>query len=213
MNQIFLSLQQRKQSFIENRHNETETIEIGHEMNNHLLYIRNCSKCQISVTCQKLEKVLIEKCTDVQLVINCGIRTSTIEMFSSNNVQLQFPSQSSTNVQLIAIDQCHDSRLIIQDESLCPNLSIVHSNSSLLFVNEAELLLSSPIDDSNVNAAVAAVNLIPVEPTSQVIGTKQYKSYWNENGVLVTELILREGAHGYLTTKSEVEKRTAAHPC
>ena len=64
-----------------------------------------------------------------------------------------------------------------------------------------------------MNAAVAAVNLIPVEPTSQVIGTKQYKSYWNENGVLVTELILREGAHGYLTTKSEVEKRTAAHPC
>lgn len=243
MNQIFLSLQQRKQHFVENQSNTTIELQ-GSQIDNHLLYIRNCHHCPINVTCQKIEKILVEKCDNIQLTLNVerGIRTSMLELFHSHDTKITIPTQSNTNLQLVTIDSCKTLQLLINDRSLLQNLSIVHSNSSDLNVNHVDLhtMLSSASlsenkeEDEEENLKELIMRNEPVKASSQVIGTKQYKSYWRRrvdgNNVektgendncesseneemmeLVTELVLREGAHGYMTTKSEVEKRFQAH--
>lgn len=190
----------RKQLFFENENNECKTWR--DELDNSLVYIRNCNHSLFTIECRKIEKLIIENCDDITLDIKCGVRTSTLELFKSSNLRLNLLNEHC-GVQMVVLDDCSTCSLMIPYDKVLENLSLFHSEScNQLTVNQTPVIYESEDEAEN-----ESLDIEPVHPRMQVIGN-QFKSYWNPmKNQIVSELVLREGSSAYVTTKTEIRKR------
>eukprot|EP01089_Gocevia_fonbrunei_P008071 TRINITY_DN1971_c0_g1_i2.p1 TRINITY_DN1971_c0_g1~~TRINITY_DN1971_c0_g1_i2.p1 ORF type:complete len:199 (-),score=36.50 TRINITY_DN1971_c0_g1_i2:73-669(-) len=154
------------------------------ELRNQAICIENCEECTFNLT-GKAVKITIVNCKNTTIIVDAPPITGTGEIINCSSVTLHINSTIPT-LQMDGSTDC-----IVKISTLEAVQNIFSSNSTNL-----SIILKSTEGSDVVH------EITPGPTTPEIVGVAQWISRFSPEGVLSTELVVREGA-GYATTKRE----------